>query len=377
MKLTPTNEQKNILKHAAQMDACETLTVTAFAGAAKTSTLIMLAEAMPSETFLYLAFNKAIVEEAKSRFPSNVVIKTTHSLAYPYTVDKRRVRNNYRAAEIAEMYRLQFDEASHVLSVFDFYCNSAIQDINQLATDSSILQVVGDIYDRMKNKEMDITHSWYLKEFQLSLLAGLKIRIPCTYALLDEAQDTNSVTLSIFNNLPGKKIKVGDPHQAIYGFRGAIDGMNDRGGQKGKQVRKSLTTTFRCLPHIVDQANWLLSTFKREKELIVSGNNSDPEIKSTAILSRTNSTLIEHMDELADFNLTRTPDVIFESVLSVLNWKYGFNDAISKPLKFLLRFKTMQELTEYVEATDDQELRQALKLLDKYDCSEWTTKGFP
>jgi hypothetical protein len=32
----------------------------------------MIAEAMPDKTFLYLAFNKAIVEEVKNRFPANV-----------------------------------------------------------------------------------------------------------------------------------------------------------------------------------------------------------------------------------------------------------------------------------------------------------------
>ncbi len=376
--MTPTAEQNEIIEFAGQMTNEDSLTVTAYAGAAKTSTLIMMANAYPNARFLYLAFNKAIVEEARAKFPKNVEIKTTHSLAYGYTVGKRRVRNNYRAAEIAEMFRLDFEEASYVLNIFDFYCNSALSDLSQLSTiDSSILNVVSEMYDRMRSGEIEITHSWYLKEFQLQLLAGKTIKSNYDFSLLDEAQDTNSVTLSIFNNLPGKKVRVGDSHQAIYLFRGAINGINDRGGASGKNTRKSLTTTFRCLPHIVDQANWILGTFKGEKQKIVSGNNNEATIETMAILSRTNSTLIEKMDELGDFNLTRAPEIIFESLLSVLNWKYGFDHEVSRNFKFLKRFKTMGELTEYIETADDQELRMAVKILEKYDNQEWTSKGFP
>ena len=340
MSLKPTKEQMSIITHAGSMGVGDDLTITAFAGAAKTSTLAMLANAYPDKTFLYLAFNKAIVEEARSKFPQNVTIKTTHSLAYSHTVGKRRVRSNYRAAEIAEMFKLEYDVANHVLSVFDYYCNSALRDISQLATDSSILSVASEIYDRMTAGEMDITHSWYLKEFQLSLLDGKKIRNDYSFTLLDEAQDTNSVTLSIFNNLPGRKIRVGDAHQAIYSFRGAINGINDRSGATGKSTRKSLTTTFRCLPHIVDQANWILETFKGEKQKIVSGNTSDPQIRTIGILSRTNASLIEQMDQLGDYNLTRQPEIIFESLLSVLNWKYGFENDIAPQFRFLKRFRS-------------------------------------
>jgi superfamily I DNA/RNA helicase len=195
--------------------------------------------------------------------------------------------------------------------------------------------------------------------------------------LLDEAQDTNSVTLSIFNNLPGRKIRVGDSHQAIYSFRGAINGINDRAGSTGKNTRKSLTTTFRCLPHIVDQANWILGTFKGEKQKIVSGNNREPVIETVGVLARTNASLIEQMDSFSDFNLTRSPEIIFESLLSVLNWKYGFDRDIAPQFKFLNRFKTMGELSDYIQATDDQELKMAVKALEKYDSPEWAAKGFP
>lgn len=60
----------------------EALRVVAFAGTGKTSTLRAYAEARPDMRFLYLAFNRAIKQEAEKKFPSNVHCVTTHALAY-------------------------------------------------------------------------------------------------------------------------------------------------------------------------------------------------------------------------------------------------------------------------------------------------------
>jgi F-box protein, helicase, 18 len=377
--ITPTNEQNDAISHAATMRPGDTLLITAFAGTAKTTTLEMIAESLRQFSFLYLAFNKAIVEEAKKRFPKNVTIKTTHSLAFQYTAVGKRLRNNnYRAAEVAEIYSIDYNSAEHALSVFDFFCNSALSDFSQISADDKILEVASDLYSGMKSGDLDITHSWYLKEFQLALVGGLKLRQSFDYCLLDEAQDTNQVTLSIFNHLGGRKIKVGDRHQAIYAFRGAINAMggNSSKGLPSGTTRKNLSTTFRCRPHIVEHANWILETFKGEQLKIVSGNDQQGDIKTQAFITRTNSALIEYIDDLDSFNLTRTPELIFDCLLSLVNWKYGIHGTISKQYKFLTRFKTVDDLNKYIEETDDQELKQGMKLLDKYDNQIWAAEGF-
>ena len=77
--LTP--EQERIIAISKAMQANESLKIQACAGSGKTSTLVEITKANPNAKFLYLAFNKSIVEEAKSKFPDNVSIKTTHALA--------------------------------------------------------------------------------------------------------------------------------------------------------------------------------------------------------------------------------------------------------------------------------------------------------
>ncbi|XP_029471364.1 F-box DNA helicase 1 isoform X3 [Rhinatrema bivittatum] len=75
-----THEQHLILNH----DICrrDVAKIVAFAGTGKTFTLVKYAERRPKLRFLYAAFNKSIVEQAKRTFPSNVACKTFHALAF-------------------------------------------------------------------------------------------------------------------------------------------------------------------------------------------------------------------------------------------------------------------------------------------------------
>ncbi|EHP6639173.1 AAA family ATPase, partial [Salmonella enterica subsp. enterica serovar Schwarzengrund] len=58
------------------------LVVNAFAGTGKTSTLVNYAEANPESKMLYLAYNRAVRDEAERKFPYNVECKTSHQLAW-------------------------------------------------------------------------------------------------------------------------------------------------------------------------------------------------------------------------------------------------------------------------------------------------------
>ncbi|KFP74965.1 F-box only protein 18, partial [Apaloderma vittatum] len=75
-----THEQQRILNH--KIERGQVVKIMAFAGTGKTSTLVKYAEKFPNLNFLYVTFNKAVVEKGKSVFPRNVTCKTFHSLAY-------------------------------------------------------------------------------------------------------------------------------------------------------------------------------------------------------------------------------------------------------------------------------------------------------
>ena len=58
------------------------LNVIAFAGTGKTTTLKAYAERRLNKKILYVAFNDSVIKEARNKFPKNVTVLTSHSLAY-------------------------------------------------------------------------------------------------------------------------------------------------------------------------------------------------------------------------------------------------------------------------------------------------------
>ena len=66
---TPTEEQLSILEFVKSSD--ENLILQALAGAAKTTTLVMIAETLKKQMVLCLAFNKKIAVEMEERLPGN------------------------------------------------------------------------------------------------------------------------------------------------------------------------------------------------------------------------------------------------------------------------------------------------------------------
>ena len=76
----PNSEQSAILEAA--LDMPDNLQLVARAGAAKTTTLRLIAEVLPKERILCAAFNKAIADEMKEVMPPNVTALTLNSIGF-------------------------------------------------------------------------------------------------------------------------------------------------------------------------------------------------------------------------------------------------------------------------------------------------------
>jgi superfamily I DNA/RNA helicase len=213
------------------------------------------------------------------------------------------------------------------------------------------------IYKKLKNRELDITHSFYLKEFQL-----VTPPINFDYVMLDEAQDSNDVTLDMFFKLQGRKIIVGDTHQQIYAFRGSVDAIQNIHAD----ISLSLTKTFRCRPAIVSAANFILSYYKKESQPIESVNKNVEKPITQAYITRTNAALIGFVAEFDEFSLTRKADEIFKSSLSVYYFIIKTHHLINPEFKFLTKFSGVSELQKYIEDTNDIELKMALTMATDY-----------
>lgn len=277
----PTHEQ------SAAVDAFrrgDHLVLQAGAGTGKTTTLAMLA-AETGKRGRYIAFNKSIAGDAARKFPSNVLCKTAHSLAfgavgrtYASRLNAPRVPGWKTGASlgIAVNMRIRIGERNVTNKALSYtalrtvtrFCQSADSTIKRhhvprlrgieaehLHTQlvDVVLPYATKAWEDLQNPQEGVVrfdHDHYLKIWALT-----EPVIPADFLLLDEAQDTNPVVEKIFNaqRHQAQLVMVGDSAQAIYGWRGARDVMSDFDG-----TQLALSQSFRFGSALAEEANrWL------------------------------------------------------------------------------------------------------------------------
>ncbi|QIZ52232.1 hypothetical protein DWG24_16490 [Dickeya zeae] len=215
------------------------LVVNAFAGTGKTSTLVRYALANPDTKMLYLAYNRAVRDEAERKFPFNVDCKTSHQLAWMQFGKhfKNRLTGNLRITDIARKLNTRhWALARTVLSALNhFLCSaSAAPGYDHLPDEDErdgldaekILGAVQFLWNEMSRMDstFPVTHDTYLKLFQLS---SPDLSKRWDTILFDEAQDANPVTSALVLGQNCNVVLVGDRHQQIYRFRGADNALQD------------------------------------------------------------------------------------------------------------------------------------------------------
>lgn len=375
--------------------------INAVAGSGKTTTILEYAKARPKNSrILYLAFNKSVRLEASDKFSNhnldNVTVETAHSLAYKHVIFNYnyRVRNqDYKTNEIIELLKLQgnsekhfeFVIANHILKFVAYFCNSdkkKVQELNYLdiVFDEKAKKIAKSFYTqiemytrlflaKMDKGEIEITHDFYLKKFQLE-----NPKLNFDYILFDEAQDASPAMLNVFLNQKATKVIVGDTHQQIYGWRHAINSL-----EKAKFKTFNLSTSFRFNQDIANLAMGVLdykAHFDDPETISISGNGTHKESKSKAIIARTNLGLllkaIEYVTEKKNIN-----EIYFEgnihsytyasegaSLYDVLNLQNKNREMIRD--KMIREMKTMKELETYIESTDDSQLGMMVEIVKEY-----------
>jgi len=390
-----TREQLAIIKSTGNIK------INAVAGSGKTTTIIEYAATRPKGSrILYLAFNKSVKLEAVRMFAEkgldNVKVETAHSLAFKHIVYNCNytVRpQGYRTHEIAELLGLhsngekhtEFVIANHILRFFTFFCNSdkqRVQELNYLdvVPDSKAKAFVKSNYKqiesqtrillgRMDTGEIDVTHDFYLKKFQLSAPM-----LTFDYILFDEGQDASAAMLDIFLKQKATKVIVGDTHQQIYSWRYAVNSLENTDFKTYQ-----LSTSFRFSQEIAGVA---LDVLKWKDHLYagntfsINGKGSSKAHKVKAILARTNlGLLLKAIEYLREQR--KVSQIYFEgninsytyadegaSLYDVLNLYNGKRGLVKD--KLIGEMKDMGELREYIEKTDDAQLGMMVEIVNEY-----------
>lgn len=282
--MTPTPEQEAIIE-AARGDT-RNLLVSALAGAAKTSTLVLIANALPETSILCLAFNKKIAVEMGERLPANCKAMTLNSLGHRTWSDAtgRRLRiDSGKTYEIvkaiiegkpsAERSAL-YERMSELMRLVDFGKACGYVPTGHFDHGKPLMRD-DDFFPHLEQKlttpEEDLIRDATLESLQRAfkgecdyndqilmptVFQGAFPRYPLT--LVDEAQDLSALNHATLRKMVGTRriIAVGDQCQAIYGFRGAHEDSMRKLQREFDMRELVLSISFRCPQKVVEHVHW-------------------------------------------------------------------------------------------------------------------------
>lgn len=389
MRATPTAEQ------VAAVDAFtkeKDLALVAGAGTGKTATLVLMGESTRRRG-IYIAFNKAIADEARTRFGANMQCRTAHSLAnravlgpqyrerlqrsarlpgyktaellgikQGLDVDSRQITVSHQARLVMEMVRRFCYSTDRRVSARHLGLVNGLDDAEHDFVASTLLPFAQRAWDDISRPDgvLRFEHDHYLKMWALS-----EPQLGVDFVLLDEAQDTNPVLEEVFLAQDAQKVCVGDPAQQIYEWRNAQDVMEGFPADKFH-----LTQSFRFGSPIAALANRWLGHAGSTMQLTGHGP-TDCRIgtitRPEAVLCRTNADAMQevltYLDQGFRVALTGGGQQLNRIADAADELKAG--KRTSHPELFL--FGSWHEVQEYVEQDQaGQDLRALVQLVDTH-----------
>lgn len=278
-----TDEQTSIIDLGQRSD--ENILVQALAGAAKTTSLVELAGALPDTQMLCLAFNKKIAVEMTERLPTNCKAMTLNALGHRTWSEATGRRLRIESSKTYDLMKAAIEEQTgsdrtalyeqmaELMRIVDFgkacgYIPTGTYDRAKRLMDDD------DFFNHLENKlspfEQDIIRDVTLRSLKAAFQGECdyndQVLMPTVFhgafpryplVLVDEAQDLSALNHAMLRKLAKRRlVAVGDSCQAIYGFRGAHEDSMEKLRTEFSMTEKILSISFRCPQRVVEHARW-------------------------------------------------------------------------------------------------------------------------
>ena len=433
--MKPTDEQASAVKMA---KTGKTMKLNAFAGAGKTATLKLIANELAPKKGVYLAFNKTIANEAKKKMPSNIEARTFHSIALAGVPKWMRDKLNVPQIHINDFIKRFAIDTVYIESFDKIYTQddegkvtSSMVGCTKPVSPYKLKRIIDDALKKFVSSDDRVPRKKYIKEaleeefadeiqLQPQVFRQLEERmsyimdvlwedytsehgtlglagnhdiylkhwsnsnpvINADFILFDEAQDADGLMLRVLNRQVAQVIFVGDKHQQIYGWRGAVNALESIDANEG-----FLTQSFRFGRQLAERCQPLLEHLGEKKS--IKGTGDDTTVSNLsgrgvvdAVLCRSNSGVIAKMLELVDDEIECKLNIDVNSAIKMLE---DMNDLrentkdidlssqsvdIYKTKNNKLQFRSWSELEMYIaDYGGDMETSLYYRIITSYPLS--------
>jgi DNA helicase-2/ATP-dependent DNA helicase PcrA len=261
----------------------------AVAGSGKTTTMIAAAHELVKKnpgSVLACAFNKSTADELKLRMPMGITCATMHSIGMKtfgtlqrkVKVDAGKMNNIYKELLSDDREEDKWGNLSQCVNLAKSIGFNPNIDPNQGEAEIKRYMECLEGYDVPYKRvtQMDFMQL-IVRALQISISQALTqgiidfddmLYMPVLYKddcrweqydviLIDEVQDLSSIQHTMLKQIikpTGRLIAVGDPKQAIYGFRGALADSIPVLVKEFNMTQMPLTYNFRCGTRIITEA---------------------------------------------------------------------------------------------------------------------------
>lgn len=298
------------------------ISLRAVAGSGKTTSIVGRIKAQgASARTLCLAFNRDIAKTLKDRTEGMAVCATTNSLGHRAWNGVSQIKN---FEEDNKAYRILRDlEGEHnfkeTLALLRMARSTGLVPRSAPPGALPLIEDTDDNWFALADyhdidateKEISIAREamtqCIIDAWRGSIDYADQIYMPAIYGgqfsdfdqvIIDEAQDISPLQRAMLRRIPHRAlVAVGDPNQAIYGWRGADTDSMDNLAEEWHQKEMPLSVSFRCPKSVVREAQqyvphmqWSDSAPEGKVERLLEQPSSFPS--GSAILCRNNKPII-------------------------------------------------------------------------------------
>lgn len=267
--------------------------VIAVAGSGKTTTIVEAARRIPKDAqSTFVAFNKHVQLELEKRLPSNVRAMTLNALgnqAWMKACERRPELNASKTWKLIDEYLDKYISRVYGKAINQLVALAKgvglvpkgvkVGTVLTEDTDDAWMQLIeeyqvwpekgGNVGELIKMARMILRESINCSNRVIDFNDQLYLPVIYNrqflqndYLFVDEAQDVNHIQREMLHRAlkpNGRLIAVGDPCQAIYGFRGADTKAIENIKAEFNAIELPLTVSYRCPRNVIAEAQRFVS----------------------------------------------------------------------------------------------------------------------